>query len=98
MGIEREKDLGAVVVHETPDYLVVINDDITMNFQGNEYYGGYEVLNKTTGITEFMQPQLPECIFVAEALQHAMEAKSWEWRKTDAAGEAVQASATDILQ
>ena len=68
-------------VHVNEHYAVVISEEIEITVAGVTYLGGYEVINRATGITEFATTCLPEALHNAEHLNSMMENKSWNWRK-----------------
>lgn len=74
---------GIPCVFQKDNYVVAISDEVELTYQGNTYLGGYEVINIETGITEYMTTALPEAIFSAVNLAHAMKTKPWEWRDED---------------
>lgn len=80
-GNEEPEDTGLPCVFQKDNYVVAISDDVEIQYQGNTYLGGYEVVNIETGITEYMTTALPEAIFSAVNLAHAMKSKPWEWRE-----------------
>lgn len=91
------ESLGMPCVFQKDNYVVAISDEIELTYQGNTYLGGYEVINIETGITEYMTTALPEAIFSAVNLAHAMKQKPWEWRDEDAKKEAPKAAADSVL-
>jgi hypothetical protein len=48
------------MLHENPNYIVIINED-------ND---GYNVKNKTTGINEYTTTMLPDAMKIAEMLNY----------------------------
>lgn len=78
-------------LHMNEHYAVVISEDIGITLAGVEYIGGYEVINRGTGITEFATTCLPEAMHNAEHLNSMMTKKSWNWRneKVDAEKSAI---------
>ena len=91
------ESLGMPCVFQKDNYIVAISDEIELVYQGNTYLGGYEVINIETGITEYMTTALPEAIFSAVNLAHAMKTKPWEWRAADEAKVTPKAVAEGVL-
>ena len=55
-------------VFENENYIVVVSDDLELTLLGNVYLGGYEVINKASGVTEYMTTSMPEAMFNAERI------------------------------
>lgn len=61
------------IVHTTEHYVVVIGDD------------GYEVRNTKTGVVEYTDKVLPQCILTAENSNSFMVNRLWRWIATQGA-------------
>ena len=76
--------VDGMVVHENENYKVIVSDELELQFYNNTYLGGYEVVNKMTGLTEFMATSMPEALYNAEHLNAALVSRAWEWRSEKA--------------
>ena len=68
-------------VFENENYIVVVSEDLELSLLGNVYLGGYEVINKASGVTEYMTTSMPEAMFNAEQLHGALVSEAWKWRR-----------------
>lgn len=76
-------------VYENENYIVVTAPDgLEIEANGSLYLGGYEVRHRHTGIVEFRTPAMPDALFTAEQLNHALLNKSWQWQRKAAQVEA----------
>ena len=57
------------IFHSNDNYEVRVNADMT----------GYEVVNSNSGVVEFSETSLPECIFAAENLNVVLVHRTYEW-------------------
>ena len=68
-------------LHENDRYEVqVVEREYYSN--NNEYDVGYGVINKETGVMEYITSSLPEAIFNAEQFDVTLENKTWQWIRT----------------
>ena len=78
-------------VYENENYLVVTSEE-DLNFEieahGSLYVRGYEVRHRHTGIVEFRTPTMPDALFTAEQLNHALLNKTWQWQRKQVEAEA----------
>lgn len=66
-------------VFENDNYGIVVEHEVLVEQHGTEYLGAYCVINKTTEVCEFTTTALPEAIFAAASMNHALVNKPWEW-------------------
>ena len=80
------------IFHSNDNYSVIVNEEGT----------GYQVVNDHSGVVEFEEASLPECIFAAENLNVVLVHRTYEWVSKRARDRAIQeqgiqvASVTDI--
>lgn len=79
--VEKFNGSGHDVVHENDNYVVIVDDELEFSIMGTTYLGGYAIVNRHTGIVEFMTMTMPEALFTSEQLNHSLLSKAWEWRK-----------------
>lgn len=87
--------VGAVI-HENDNYEVVVTDNaIVVN--GITYPHVYEVKNKATGVMEYITPAMPDALYTAEHINHALLSKAWEWREETKEGVRLPKGIVDLL-
>lgn len=87
-----------ITLHENENYVVMVEEyDEPVQFAGAPYDAAYAVLNRGTDVVEFLTPQLPNAISVAEQLDMALTMKDWEWMRAaqDARTEAAEPEESD---
>jgi hypothetical protein len=75
-------DSSGKIFHSNDNYTVVVNED------GD----GYDVVNDNSGVIEFSEASLPECIFAAENLNVVLVHRTFEWVGKRARDRAIQES------
>ena len=66
------------LLHENLHYTVeVIQDSVESN--GHIHGAAYAVVNRETGVNEFVSPSLPEAIYNAESFDMQLVNKPWNW-------------------
>ena len=71
-------------VHENDNYTVFIDRLQKVTQGGIEFLGAYVVMNKHSGVREYISTAMPEALFASEQLNHAILTKGWEWRNNKA--------------
>lgn len=64
------------------------NYEVHVNSDGN----GYDVVNIQTGIVEYENQQLPDCIFAAESMNSVLVHRTYEWIAKQARRKAAEES------
>ena len=88
--ITKDKYENRECLFENYHYHVAVVDKLAQRTHSVEivmhdtvYYQGYGVINKGTGVTEYLTTSLPEAIFNAEQFDVALTNETWKWMREE---------------